>query len=160
LHKFITSADVIFFESTSYFDKETSKSIASESENDFMFFLENSSVSFHMSMWILCLRNMDRCMLDVPNSLPMSQLSLYLQSLNDIRCECFIPSPFVDIDSQSDLDIPITRHKRKKSCTLYPLHNFLSYAHLFTQYRAFISSVDSHPIPGLFQMSCHVQVGG
>jgi len=32
------------------------------------------------------------------------------------------------------------------SYTLHPLHNFLSYAHLFTQYLAFFFSVDSHLI--------------
>ena len=57
-----------------------------------------------------------------------------------------IPFPFVVIDSQSDLDIPIARRKRKKIYILHPLHNFLPYAHLFTQYCGFVFSIDSHPI--------------
>ena len=64
-----------------------------------------------------------------------------------------IPSPSVDIDSsvvidsQSNVDIPIVHRKRKRSLTLHSLHNFSSYAHLSAQYHAFVSSVDSHPIP-------------
>lgn len=53
-----------------------------------------------------------------------------------------IPSPYVDIDSSinidshSKLDIPIADRKGTRSCTLHPLHNFLCYAHLLTQYHA------------------------
>jgi len=50
----------------------------------------------------------------------------------------FIPSPsvdinsFVEINSQSVLDIPIVHRKEKRSCVVYPLHKFLSYAYLST----------------------------
>ena len=32
----------------------------------------------YMSIWILCFRDMDMCILDVPNPLPLCHLSLYL----------------------------------------------------------------------------------
>ena len=92
---------------------------------------------------------MNRCILDILNPLPMCQLSLYLWSGENV----IVPSLYIDIDSyidinsQSALDILIARRKRKRSCTLHPQHNFLSYARLSTQYHAFISSIDSHLIP-------------
>ena len=96
-------------------------------------------------MWILCLKDMDMRILDMPNPLTMCQLSLYSPISNKISGEnIIIPSPSAEIDSQSDIDIHIAHRKEKKNCTLHPLRNFLFYAHLFAQYYAFVSSIDSH----------------
>ena len=46
LHKFVISADATFFKSIPYFVKKASKSTSLEPEDDFMFFLENSSSSY------------------------------------------------------------------------------------------------------------------
>lgn len=43
LHKFVIFEDVTFFEFTPYFIKESSKSPSFATENDFMFFSNNSS---------------------------------------------------------------------------------------------------------------------
>ena len=80
-----------------------------------------------MSMWIICLRDKHRCILDVNNPLlmchlPTSQITDTISGENTV-----IPSPSVDINSsvdidcQSNLDIPIAYRKRKKSCTQHPL---------------------------------------
>ena len=59
----------------------------------------------------------------------------------------FIPSLSADIDSQFDLDIPITHCKRKRSYILHTMYIFLCYAQIFTRYRVFVSTIDCHPIP-------------
>ena len=79
LHMFMISADVTFFESTLYFDKEISKNTSLESEDGSMFFLENSSSSYvnvdpvpqrYGQAYTRCAKFTTMC-----------QLSLYLRSL-------------------------------------------------------------------------------
>ena len=106
-----------------------------------------------MSMWIPCLRDIDRHIPDMPNPLLKCQLSLYLRSLIWYHVRMLLFLLLLLIDSRSDLDISIAH--QKKSCTLYLLHKFLSYIYLFTQYRAFVSSFNSHLFPKLF--SSHVK---
>lgn len=57
-----------------------------------------------------------------------------------------IPSS-IDFNSQSDRDILITHRREKQSCIIYPLNTILSYAYPSTCYRAFVSFIDSYPIP-------------
>jgi len=40
-------------------------------------------------------------------------------------------------------DHPIALRKDKRACTQYPLSNFISYSHLSSSFRLFISSLDS-----------------
>ena len=117
-----------------------------------MFFLENSysyvNVDLIPQRYGQAYTRRAQSTTDVP------VVSVYLIT-NTISGEnVVIPSPSVDIDSQFDLDILIVHRKRKMSCTLHRLHNFLSYAHLFTQYRAFAISVDPILFSILFQMPC------
>jgi len=57
-----------------------------------------------------------------------------------------LPLLILIIQYQFDLDVPTAHRKVKKSCPLH-LHNFLFYAHLSPQNRAFVSFIDSHSIP-------------
>lgn len=59
LHKFVVFANITFSESTTYIEKALSKRISLEPEDNFMFFLENSSSSS------ICIINRDKCIQDV-----------------------------------------------------------------------------------------------
>ena len=152
------SVDVLFFEFTPYFNKETFKTTLLEPEDDFIFFLENSSSSY------VNVDLMPRRYGQVYSRRAKSTTDVLVVHVSliivTISCEnAHIPSVSVDIDSESDLDIHIARYKGKMSCTLHPLHKFLSYAHLFTQYRV-IFYIDLILFLSLFLMPCQIQVGG
>lgn len=100
-----------------------------------------------MSMWTICLRNMDIYIEDVPNP-TTNMLIIFKSPITDIISRENIDIPyFIDINSQFDLDILITHHKGKQRYTLHPLHNPLPCAHLSTNSYAFVSSTDFHHIP-------------
>lgn len=64
-------------------------------------------------MWILCRRDLDRCVQDVPNPLPILsviQVSLITDTISSENVD--VPFPSIDIDSQSDIDILIVNRKR------------------------------------------------
>ena len=46
-----------------------------------------------------------------------------------------------------DLDLPITVRKGVRSCTQYPISNFISYDSLSPSYITFLSSLNSISIP-------------
>jgi len=144
LHKFVISANVIFFKSTPYFDKETSKSTSLEPEDDFIS-LENSSSYFNVDpmpqrygqVYTRCAKFTT----DVPLIL-VSPIIDMISGENVVITSSVDIDSSVDIYSQFDLDILIA-HVKKRVCTLHSMHNFLFYAYLSTQYCAFIFSVDS-----------------
>ncbi|GMP35916.1 hypothetical protein CsSME_00008192 [Camellia sinensis var. sinensis] len=50
-----------------------------------------------------------------------------------------------------DLDVPIAKRKGVRSCTQHPISQFVSYSHLSSSYRAFVSNISSVSIPNHFQ---------
>ncbi|KAH7670615.1 hypothetical protein IHE45_10G039500 [Dioscorea alata] len=50
-------------------------------------------------------------------------------------------------DCPNDLDLPIALRKEKRTCTSYPIGNFLSYDNLSSGYKAFASSLNDIQIP-------------
>jgi len=146
----VISVDVTFFESTSYFAKETFKSSSLKPEDHFIFFLENSSSSY-VNVDLMPQRYRHVYIRRAQSStyvpvVPVSLITDMIPSENVVVSSPFIDIDFcVDIDSQSDLDIPIAHRKRKKSCTLRSLHNFLFYAHLHKSLFCYLC--DFHPFP-------------
>ena len=56
----------------------------------------------------------------------------------------------MQIDSiNADLDLPITVRKGVRSCTQYPLTNFLSYHRISQNHKGFLASLDSIEVPKL-----------
>lgn len=51
----------------------------------------------------------------------------------------------------SDLDVPIANRKGVRSCTQYPISNHVSYSHLSSSYKAFLSKVSSVSLSTNFQ---------
>ena len=47
----------------------------------------------------------------------------------------------------NDMDLPIALRKGKRSCTLHPIGNFVSYKNLSSSYRAFTTSLNEIQIP-------------
>jgi hypothetical protein len=45
-----------------------------------------------------------------------------------------------------DLDVPIAFRKGKRSCTLHPISNFVSYDHLSPSYLSFVATLSSIPL--------------
>ena len=90
--------------------------------------------------------------LDVPTLLPISQLSKYLRSLTryHVRILLFLflllILTLLLILILNLILIFLLLTVKEKRVALYTLHNFSSYSHLFTQYRAFVFSIDSHPM--------------
>lgn len=102
---------------------------------------------------------------EMPNPIPMSQLSLYLQSTVSSITDMIssenvdIPSPSVDFDSEFDLNIPIFTIKETKvtfyiHCITYYLINILQHiiVHLFP-------TLFSSYFYFFFQMPQEIQVG-
>jgi len=157
LSQFVISADVMFSKSITYVNKEISKSTSLEPEDDFMYFLGNSSFLYvnvdRMSQrYEQVYTRHARSTIDV-SVVPVSLITETISGEN-----VAIPSPSVDIDSQSDLDIPIAHHKGKRSCTLYSLYNFLSYAHFSHNIVLLFPPLILILFPCLFHMPCQIQV--
>lgn len=96
-------------------------------------------------MWIISLKDHEQQ--DVSNLLLKYQLSMHLRS-DKISNE--------NINSHSDLVIPLAQHKGKRSCILHPLHNYSSYGYITMQYHGFISTVNSFLISQVC-FRCHVK---
>lgn len=60
------------------------------------------------------------------------------------------PGNFESLES-IDLDVPIAKRKGVRSCTQHPISQFVSYSHLSSSYRAFVSNISSVSIPNHFQ---------
>ena len=59
-------------------------------------------------------------------------------------------------NSSSQLDLPIALRKGVRSCTKYPLSNFVSYKNVSSPYLSFISQVSSVVIPNNVQEALNV----
>ena len=68
-------------------------------------------------------------------------------------CPCLATSDLVSNTHQQleldpeDLDIPIALRKRTQACTKHPLHLFFTYSNPSLTHKAFLTNINSIPIP-------------
>ena len=106
----------------------------------------------HMSMWILCLRDMDRCILDGWIHYQCASCPCIPDHWHNIKWKCcyffslcwywFFCSYWFSIWSRYSYCSP---QRKKVALCIHCITSYLM--HIFPQYCAFVSSIDSHPIP-------------
>jgi len=139
-----------------YFESESS--VLESDDDEFMFFLQNPSLSTNPSSvenkqleYTPFVRiNLSRCLNNTLHRLLQMQTTMATSPIPILGTQSGIVSsehiPLND-DIHSDLDQHIALLKGKRSCISRSLYNFIPYSHLSSLFRSFVSSLDFHYIP-------------